>query len=678
MGQFNSKVFDGDSYIDLMRAVPEREVTWWVQKVIWIAQGYTALEHAGRAWPPLLLHRCAACDGHGALTCPHCRGAKLRSAAGRMRFLGPDPALMLAGAGAGDGQAGGSAALAAFGGAASSPAASAAAAARSASSPSSSSASPLLSGGGAAALAAALATSSPSDGRQGQGQGQADDDDEPCRHCGDFLPWDDEGGWADRWRAWERVASYYDRSLGPLMDEWHETAVEKKQRQVDSPEHDYFYGDDQAGPPAKGSPWDDGPSGRAAAERYGKGAASRLAAMLKRFGGHPYATGDVLPFDLIDPSKTTAENLWRVRALAAGEQGDEQGASLLPPELDPATAPSLARAMPGDLPPWDGSGRGGGGGDPSARAFLATPAELAAEIRAQAKLAQNLEAAARGGAKPHAFAAAAGTVPCPECQGAPWAWSWVPNFRTLMGSEPPPMLKAIWARSEDRARVVSAGRQLRAAGMAGGDGESGGELPARPLPLPDLPRPLLEYPSLAAVALPLDPVGRDAALSVLEGVAREGARQAEARRAAAAREAAARSPAAERRRVEAALPFSLRERALAGEDARGEADAAERALALEPHPLFGDSDPLSDDYAKATGGAGRRRTTAGAGGAGAGPAASAPADWPLRAAMPGRQAARQLRDARLLKALEREGDAEGKAALEGYLARRGRGGGAEA
>jgi hypothetical protein len=37
MGQFYSKEFDGDPYIDLMRSLPERELTWWAQKVIWVS-----------------------------------------------------------------------------------------------------------------------------------------------------------------------------------------------------------------------------------------------------------------------------------------------------------------------------------------------------------------------------------------------------------------------------------------------------------------------------------------------------------------------------------------------------------------------------------------------------------------------------------------------------------------
>lgn len=41
MGQFASKEYDGDPYVDLMRALPERELIWWVQKAIWVSAGTT-------------------------------------------------------------------------------------------------------------------------------------------------------------------------------------------------------------------------------------------------------------------------------------------------------------------------------------------------------------------------------------------------------------------------------------------------------------------------------------------------------------------------------------------------------------------------------------------------------------------------------------------------------------
>jgi hypothetical protein len=38
MGQFASRHYDGDPYIELMRALPDRELIWWVQKAIWVSE----------------------------------------------------------------------------------------------------------------------------------------------------------------------------------------------------------------------------------------------------------------------------------------------------------------------------------------------------------------------------------------------------------------------------------------------------------------------------------------------------------------------------------------------------------------------------------------------------------------------------------------------------------------
>jgi hypothetical protein len=48
MGQFQSKEYDGDPYIELMRAVPERELIWWIQKVVWVS----------------MCVRCSSAEGH--------------------------------------------------------------------------------------------------------------------------------------------------------------------------------------------------------------------------------------------------------------------------------------------------------------------------------------------------------------------------------------------------------------------------------------------------------------------------------------------------------------------------------------------------------------------------------------------------------------------------------------
>lgn len=36
-GQFASKAFDGDPYIEIMRELPDKELCWWIQKVIWVS-----------------------------------------------------------------------------------------------------------------------------------------------------------------------------------------------------------------------------------------------------------------------------------------------------------------------------------------------------------------------------------------------------------------------------------------------------------------------------------------------------------------------------------------------------------------------------------------------------------------------------------------------------------------
>lgn len=60
MGQFASKEYDGDPYVDLMRALPERELIWWVQKAIWVSAD-TATINSGCAteaqWDANLSHK---------------------------------------------------------------------------------------------------------------------------------------------------------------------------------------------------------------------------------------------------------------------------------------------------------------------------------------------------------------------------------------------------------------------------------------------------------------------------------------------------------------------------------------------------------------------------------------------------------------------------------------------
>lgn len=78
MGQFSSSLYDGDPYIELIRSIPEREMIFWVQKIMWLAEGFTFLEHTARVYPKLFLHKCQHCNGAGTLICPSCSGFKIR------------------------------------------------------------------------------------------------------------------------------------------------------------------------------------------------------------------------------------------------------------------------------------------------------------------------------------------------------------------------------------------------------------------------------------------------------------------------------------------------------------------------------------------------------------------------------------------------------------------------
>lgn len=50
---------------------------------------------------------------------------------------------------------------------------------------------------------------------------------EDCTLCGGYCPWDVESEWEEKWSAWEKKLAYYDRSTGPLLDEWYEDEVNK-------------------------------------------------------------------------------------------------------------------------------------------------------------------------------------------------------------------------------------------------------------------------------------------------------------------------------------------------------------------------------------------------------------------------------------------------------------------
>jgi hypothetical protein len=63
------------------------------------------------------------------------------------------------------------------------------------------------------------------------------------------------------------------------------------------------------------------------------------------------------------------------------------------------------------------------------------------QIRKEAMIMSNLEAAARDGPKPYQFEPTAGTVPCPNCQGRSWFYRMTPNISKLTLQDNP-----LWQR----------------------------------------------------------------------------------------------------------------------------------------------------------------------------------------------------------------------------------------
>lgn len=44
------------------------------------AEGYVFMEHFGRTYPTIFMHKCQHCKGAGTVTCPHCNGYKVKRA----------------------------------------------------------------------------------------------------------------------------------------------------------------------------------------------------------------------------------------------------------------------------------------------------------------------------------------------------------------------------------------------------------------------------------------------------------------------------------------------------------------------------------------------------------------------------------------------------------------------
>ncbi|EFJ50173.1 hypothetical protein VOLCADRAFT_89029 [Volvox carteri f. nagariensis] len=396
MGQFYSREFDGDPYIDLMRSLPERELVWWAQKVIWLAEGFTFVDHFARTYPRLFQHKCPRCNGAGVLTCPGCAGTKVPlglTGSGRRALLGPpavDPATN-------QGRDGSSkplnSKLQVFGAL---PAAA-----------------PMGAGNGDAATATATAT-----GVVGS-----------CRMCGDTCNWDVESEWMDRWREWESRLAYYDKATAPLMDEWYEDVINAGNLEEDTPPVE----DDPPGPEV--NPGREGKKGEVTGrwaddDRLMAKDKKRFAAIVKRFG-HPYDADATLGYQIVDPTASMGENIWNMA----------QVYNSTPPELNPWRTAHFAGRGGGGGPGSSGSG-GIGGGDVEGglNPALATQAALDAfdqEIVQEAAIMQNLEAAVQDLPKPHRFLATAGTIPCTECSGLAWQYSVMPNTERLFGVERP-------------------------------------------------------------------------------------------------------------------------------------------------------------------------------------------------------------------------------------------------
>ncbi|KXZ45076.1 hypothetical protein GPECTOR_59g685 [Gonium pectorale] len=384
MGQFYSREFDGDPYIDLMRSLPERELVWWAQKVIWLAEGYTFVDHFVRTYPRLFQHRCAKCKGAGLLTCPACAGTKvpLGKAEARQRR----PALALASAGA----------------------------------------------SGASTELGRLA------GVDASGQ---------CRLCGHGCSWDAESEWGERWAEWESRLAYYDKATGPLMDEWYEDVINAGNLEEDTaPAEDEppgpevpgaFAADDRQLAKDKkrmtavmkrfGHPYDgDATLGYQASGAGAEAGGQGCAQVAGTLGAE---------CRIVDPTASIGENIWNMA----------QVYNSTPPELNPLRTKHLAteppRGVAGALaalgfPAAGVAGPGAVGTDVAAMTALALDT-FDKEIAMEAALLQNLEAAAQDLPKPHRLGATAGTVLCDECSGSAWGYSMFPNTQRLFGIDRP-------------------------------------------------------------------------------------------------------------------------------------------------------------------------------------------------------------------------------------------------
>eukprot|EP00775_Hariotina_reticulata_P013088 gene13088-13215_t len=173
---------------------------------------------------------------------------------------------------------------------------------------------------------------------------------------------------------------------------WYEDVLHEGNLDEDTPHED--------GPPP--SPQETGPI--AEYDRQKRKYPELIQALMQRYGGHPYETMDMLPFNVVDPvKKTPLENLWYM-----GHNRNE-----LPPELHPYNFPELL-VLP-----------------------FSPLKELDNEIRMETLICRNLDAALQDSRKPYVFEATAGTVPCSACGGVPWTAHWMPNMGKIFHMEVP-------------------------------------------------------------------------------------------------------------------------------------------------------------------------------------------------------------------------------------------------
>lgn len=307
-----------------MRAIPERELVWWVQKVIWLAEGYTMMEHFLRTYHTMFVDKCRLCNGAGIMTCPSCKGYKSKMVQTKTFRL--------------------------------------------------------------------------SDYTRAAGTYPKPNKVE-CEHCGGYCDWDAESEWQERWQDWETKLAYYDRTYGDLYDEFYEDVLHEGNLEEDTPHEEA-----EPWPESDLGPW-------AELDRELAKEPRKMDALMKRYEGHPYENYQMLPYKVVDPTKSYKENYENM-----GYHHHE-----LPPELHPEAFPEY---LISDFNPITRHDQ---------------------EIRMEALIMRNLEAAIRNQPKPYMFEPTAGTVPCPSCQGTPWYYRLSPNFEALTRTEP-----SFWMRTIQR------------------------------------------------------------------------------------------------------------------------------------------------------------------------------------------------------------------------------------